>query len=334
MQSPNSIRSFRWDDLPQIVAVMNRCAQAFGRAGNITVEQIEPAWRSPYNHPEQTCFVAEAPDGGLIGFTIADLLDDPTRAVGVYNVPPEFGDIGRALIVTAADCFTRAAAQRVDAGTPLSMEWRISDQDTTAMALLEGLGYQRVRAFYTMRIALDMLEAPIEAVPLPDGFTVRPFTPDQLESVYTAKADAFLDHWGEDNTTLDEWHADIQQPGFDPSLWWIAYAGDNDQGEIAGMVLSRMAGAAQGWVDIVGVRRGWRKRGLAYALLRRCFAEFQRRGVESVLLGVDTDSSTNAVALYQRAGMHVQARQLYYQQNFTADARSDDAVAPTRTETP
>jgi mycothiol synthase len=62
----------------------------------------------------------------------------------------------------------------------------------------------------------------------------------------------------------------------------------------------------------VGVRRAWRKRGLAQALLRQCFAEYQRRGYQRVELGVDSDSPTNAVALYERAGMHVHQRVLYY----------------------
>jgi ribosomal protein S18 acetylase RimI-like enzyme len=69
-------------------------------------------------------------------------------------------------------------------------------------------------------------------------------------------------------------------------------------------------------VGIVGVRRPWRRQGLAHALLRQCFAEYQRRGWQHVDLGVDSDSSTQAVALYERAGMHVRARQLYYRREF------------------
>jgi ribosomal protein S18 acetylase RimI-like enzyme len=41
------------------------------------------------------------------------------------------------------------------------------------------------------------------------------------------------------------------------------------------------------------------------ALLRRSFAMFADRGVRRVILNVDAENSTGAVALYERAGMRV-----------------------------
>lgn len=301
-------RQFQWDDLPAVVDVMNTYALALGGNGGITLEQIEPRWRSPYNHPERDCFVSVEADGQIVGFTIADLLDAPDRAVGVYTVPPKHHAAAESLIRAAEDHFVQMAAGRTTLGTPLTMEWRVSDKDRAAITCLEAAGYQNARAFYTMRILLDET---ITAVPLPGGFTLRPFHVEMLEAVFAAKNDAFLDHWGEDNQTLEEWRADIQQPGFDPSLWWIAYADDSD--EIAGMVLSRPADTHTAWVEIVGVRQVWRNQGLASALLTQCFAEYQRRGWRQIDLNVDTGSSTHAVALYQKSGMHIRARQLYYQ---------------------
>lgn len=301
-----AIRLFTWDDLPAIANAMNTYSESLGRPGTMTVEQVEQSWRSPYNHPDRDCFVALDADNHLIGFTIADLLDDPARAIGVYNVPPTFRDVADDLIHAAENHFVSMANERVAPGTSLNMQWRVSDKDATALALLAEGGYQHVRAFYTMQITLDQ---PIDPVSLPDGFTLSPFTPDHLEALFAAKTETFRDHWGEQDQTLEEWHIDINQPEFDPSLWWIAYSGD----DIAGMVLSRATSPTSAWVDIVGVRRAWRQRGLAYTLLRQCFAEYQRRSVQNVYLGVDTGSLSNAVALYERAGMHVYARQLYYE---------------------
>lgn len=59
-----------------------------------------------------------------------------------------------------------------------------------------------------------------------------------------------------------------------------------------------------GWVDELGVRREWRKRGLGLALLYHAFGEFYRRGTHEVGLGVDAQSLTGATRLYERAGMH------------------------------
>lgn len=300
-----NLRNFQWADLPALVDLMNAYNRALGGSGTLSLDQVEPTWKSPYNHPERDCFIAFAPDGALVGFTIADLLDDPYRANGVYTVLPGHRDAGRALIAAATDHFVRFARARTPSDAPLMMQWRISDRDADVIALLEEDGAESVRAFYTMRIVFD---APIVPPPLPEGFMLRAFTPAGLEAVYIAKTEIFRDHWGEQDQTFAEWQADIAAPDFDPSLWWIAYHED----DIAGMVLSRRSGAHAGYVDIVGVCRAWRGQGIAYVLLRQCFAAFQERGCVSVSLGVDTDSSTNAVALYQRAGMVVQSRQVYY----------------------
>jgi mycothiol synthase len=296
-----TIRLFRWDDLPAVVAVMNAYSKALVGAGDRTVEQVESIWHNPYNHPDRDCFVSVAPDGHIDGFSIADLLENPSRAIGVYTVPPPNREAGQALIEAAQAHFLRMAGDRA----PLTMEWQISDQDTDGIALLEAEGYQNVRAFYTMRI---LLAEPIDAPPLPDGFTRRPFTPDQVEALYEAKTEIFRDHWGQGDMSLSEWQADIAQPDFDPTLWWVVLCGD----DIAGMLLSRPHGPEAAWVGILGVKRAYRGRGLAHALLRQCFAEYQRRGWKRVSLGVDSDSLTNAVAVYRRAGMHIYTRQLFF----------------------
>jgi mycothiol synthase len=295
------IRLFRWDDLPAVVDVMNAYSRALGSTGERTIEQVESIWRTPYNHPDRDCFVAVDAGGRITGYSIADILDDPFRAIGVYTVPPPNVEAGRALIDAAQEHFLRMAGDRA----PLIMEWHMSDKDADGIALLEAEGYQNVRTFYTMRILLD---EPIDAPPLPHGFTRRPFTPDQVEALYAAKTEIFRDHWGQGDMSLSEWQADIAQPGFDPTLWWVVLCGD----DIAGMLLSQAHGPEAAWVGILGVKRAYRGRGLAHALLRQCFAEYQRRGWKRVSLGVDSDSLTNAVAVYQRAGMHIYTRQLYF----------------------
>lgn len=302
-----NIRNFRWEDLPAIADCMNQWSEAFGHTNRVTTEQIERIWRAPYNHPDRDAFVAQQPDGGIVGYTIADFADEPHHAFGVYQVLPGHPEIGRALIQTAIDHFKALAFANRAPDVPIYMDWRISQQDTEAVALCEAQGFEQVRQFYTMRITLDPAK-PIPSVALPEGFTRKPFTADDLPAVYEAKVDIFQDHWGEAHDSLDEWRNDIEQPNFDPSLWWIAYAGD----EIAGMVLSQPFSDKLGWVGIVGVRRAWRKHGLAQALLQQCFAEYQRRGHEAVDLGVDSNSQTNAVMLYQRVGMHIRQTTLYY----------------------
>jgi mycothiol synthase len=299
------IRNFRWEDLPKLVDFMHRYAEAYEQVSGVTLEQVERVWRAPYNHPEENAFVALNQDDTVVGYTIADRLDEPNYAFGVYQVLPGHVEAGRALMNRASNYFRDIALVNSPLDVPITMDWRISEEDSDAVALCEKQGYEQVRQFYTMRISLDQL---IPTGTLPEGFTRKPFTPNDLEAVFNAKFAIFEDHWGGQYDTLDEWRHQIEQATFDPNLWWIIYA-DN---EIAGILLSQATNTEAAYINIVGVRRPWRKRGLAQTMLYQCLAEYQRRGFKEVFLGVDSNSQTNAVRLYQRVGMDIHRTILYY----------------------
>ena len=106
----------------------------------------------------------------------------------------------------------------------------------------------------------------------------------------------------------EQWSERFTRADFDPSLWFLAMDGE----QIAGVVLCAHHPDA-GWVNTVGVRRPWRKRGLAMALLLHAFGEMYRRGERKISLGVDAQSLTGATRLYERAGMHPALEAAVYQ---------------------
>jgi len=285
---------------------MNRYAAANGRTAQVTVEQIERSWRAPQNHPEDDAFVA-IENGQIIGYTIADLLDEPHYAFGVYQVMPGHQKAAQALMQATTERFQAVAFAKSAPDVEIALDWMIPQVNEEAITLCETWGFPLVRQFYKMRTVLD---EPIELRPLPAGFVRRPFEASQLETVIAAKGEAFHDHWGDQHDTLEEWQHTIEQDNFDASLWWVVYAED----QIAGVLMSYPFNERSGYVSIVGVRQAWRKRGLAQAMLIQCFAAYRERGFEDVYLDVDSNSSTNAVALYQRVGMQVHDRRLYYRQ--------------------
>jgi ribosomal protein S18 acetylase RimI-like enzyme len=58
----------------------------------------------------------------------------------------------------------------------------------------------------------------------------------------------------------------------------------------------------EGWIQALGVRRAWRKRGVATALLCQSMRAFKAAGLDYATLGVDTQNLTGALQLYERLG--------------------------------
>jgi mycothiol synthase len=177
--------------------------------------------------------------------------------------------------------------------------------NTDAAALFEALRFTYVRTFWMMQIDLrrepDLRDAPM-------GVTIRRFdAASDTQQVYEALAEAFADHWGHPFPSFEQWrHYSIEGSGsdFDAGLWFVAVDGD----EIAGVICcSARSGrdANIAVVDELGVRRGWRQRGIGLTLLLTAFREIRLRGIGRAELGVDSESPTRATHLYERAGMHV-----------------------------
>jgi len=194
------------------------------------------------------------------------------------------------------------AAEHVDV-TPKWFGSEGSDTDEGNRALLLGDGYTAARFFYDM--VAPTLEGLVEP-PMPDGIELRPATRDEYRTVWLASAEAFRDHWGEQEWTDEDWtRFDADPENADPRFWRIGWVGD----EVAGVVMTTVPaeenerhGRARVYVSQVSVRRPWRRRGLARALLAGSLVAAREAGFTSASLGVDTDSPTGATALYESLG--------------------------------
>ncbi len=86
-----------------------------------------------------------------------------------------------------------------------------------------------------------------------------------------------------------------------------------DGDEIAATVRNEANRNGGGYVGAIGVRRPWRGRGLARALLARTFNEFYERGQSRVTLGVDAQNPTGATQLYESIGMHAESEAIVFE---------------------
>lgn len=63
-----------------------------------------------------------------------------------------------------------------------------------------------------------------------------------------------------------------------------------------------MTGCTSGYTELLGVRRPWRGRGIAVALLAAVMAAYRADGTDYAELGVDTANPSGAHGLYAALG--------------------------------
>ena len=172
--------------------------------------------------------------------------------------------------------------------------------DERAHRLFVLFGMRELRRYYRMAIELDREPAPPQ---WPDGLVVSTFDEQDARAFHDALADAFSDEWNFISMPFEEWREMrlVKDPDYDPTLWFVVRDGD----EIAAVMRNEPDRSGSGFVGALGVRKPWRKRGLALALLQHAFGEFYRRGKRRVALGVDAENPTGATRLYERVVMHV-----------------------------
>lgn len=253
--------------------------------------------RTWFAHDELEVIVAEE-NGEVVGY--GDRWCEKERDRSWLDVSAHAGRGGAGAALLAE--LERRSAPDVDPGA-LSMGY-VSSVDETMRGVFEAAGYESIRASYRMSIALDTPSRP----EWPQGIAVATFRPEDEALVHGAHQESFRDHWEHKDETIEEWRKwMIGSPQFDPSLWFVARDGE----EVAGISLCTVHSSGDpehGFCRVLAVRRPWRRRGLALGLLRHSFVEMAKRGMKRASLGVDAENLTGAVALYERAGMHVERR--------------------------
>jgi mycothiol synthase len=293
-------------DYPPIVAVSLRCWAADQIDRVITVEDVARRFAHLDNcDPYRDMLFAEV-DGQVIGFVRVSW-EQETEGARIHLhrgdlLPAWRGKgIGGAMLAHAERRLRAIASEHPKDG-PRFFQAGAADTQTGKRALLEQRGYQPVRHFF------EMVRRPLEDLPqapMPAGLEVRPASREHYRIIWEAMDEAFRDHWAHSPATENDFQEWLKSPMFQPELWKVAWDGD----QVAGMVLNfidhqenQTYGRKRGYTEDISVRRPWRRRGLARALLLRSLHELRSRGMTEAALGVDTDNPTGALRLYQGLG--------------------------------
>lgn len=314
-----TLRPAAMADLPACVALFNTYSRMMYGLEEFSESDLRTEWTSPGLSIEESFRVVVSPQNEIVGYIeVWDTHSVPVHPWVWWRVHPDLDveRIGTVLLAWADERCHQAIAK---CPPEARVAYRCGSKTgyTPAENAMKNLGMQHIRYSWTMQIVFDTAPLPTS---MPDGFSIRSYQhPADLENVYQTVNDSFRDHFGfvEESLEagLERWQHWVEgDEKFDPSLWFMAI--HETSGEVAAVSLcapEALNDPLMGWVNVLGVRRPYRKNGLGLALLQHSFHELHQRGKNKVALGVDASNLTGATRLYEKAGMHVYREMALYE---------------------
>lgn len=315
-----TLRSATWSDAEAVAQLIyDSCAAGGDAIVAVSAEELRHAWQDPAFSLERDSFVIETTDGRIVGY------DEITNshAYAILNMDgnahPEYKGCGiGTTLLRAVEKRAREIMALAEPDVRITINTTLNKNDPDSIALHQNGGYQPVQYHWRMQIVLG---APPSNPTLPEGVELRPFLKGKHDVVvWQAQNEAFRDHPGSHEWTLEDWRRErFDDPEFDPTLWAVAWDGD----QVAGFSINRYR-MGIGWIRTLGVRRPWRRRGLGEALLLHSFGEYYRRGMPTIGLGVNAQNPTGATRLYQRVGMYPASEHVTYEKELRHGRNVDE----------
>jgi mycothiol synthase len=306
-----SPRAYRAADFESLFALLGAAGQQMTRTG--LMEYLD----SPMLNATRDVFVLDRPEGfGLFGVRGARITGRGDEAEPIFESRAVVsGDAPRgAFDVLLHSAIARAGEiVRQRGATSGVLQTRCDIRETATQRALESNGLHSVRELWTI------VRPTLEGVAEPrfgSTIRVRPYRLGDEAAWVAAFNDAFADHFGGwMGMSLPEWTRYVAGPTFKPDISLVAW----DEDQIAGFghfrideELNAMLGRRQGMMRYIGVRPGWRRRGLARALTRAGLRSLRAHGMQACVSGVDGTNTTGAHLLYLDEGFEVHRRESLY----------------------
>jgi len=316
-----TFRFVQREDLPAIHQMLV-CVSATDPTTFVdSLEDMSNQFVDPWSDPQKDYLLALTTDGQVAATGRVYVNPVPLReriALLLGEVHPEHR--GRGLGHSILAWMEARARQRLlefPADLPRSIRTTCRDYLADRIKLFEQHGFSPLRSWYRMRRDLSQ---PIPEEYLPSGLILGVYCPELDRALMEAFNESFSDHWGFEPITYEDWQQFIiHAASFRPELTFLALGGEGSAAQITGFSVNfvreednQRQGIAEGMINELGTRRPWRKRGIASALVCASMRAFKAAGLDYAGLGVDTESQTGALSLYERLGFTVINRSITF----------------------
>jgi len=215
-------------------------------------------------------------------------------------------------IVAWMEARTREKGEEL--GLPARLQGETRDHDIYGRAIFEHNGMSAVRYFFDMRRDLTQ---PIDEPEFPEGFKMIHSRGVQDVAAWVDMFNqSFIDHWNHHPATVESQAHWLESPKYDPERDLIAVAPDGTFAAFCFCWVDPEANERnnrlEGWIDMLGTRRGYRKIGLGRAMLLAGLLRLRAEGMTIARLGVDAENPTGALRLYELVGFVTEHTSVVY----------------------
>ncbi|HET7030275.1 MAG TPA: GNAT family N-acetyltransferase [Candidatus Limnocylindrales bacterium] len=303
-------------DYPEMNRVANRLRQSLGDAFYTTVEQLASYYETPGPRfdTDRDVAIIEAEDR-FVGYARTGI-ETRVDGIRVLEIVPFLDpEADLSLVFPAVLAILEHHARELAAADPAPgtvLETFGGDRAPEREAMIQAAGYVPIRHGYSMvRPTLDDLPD----ATLPEGLEIREVRPEHLRAIWDAGTEAFRDMWGWTEPSAADYARFLDEEAADTTLWRVAWDGDAVAGQVRSFINEEenaATGRLRGYTEAISVRRPYRRRGLARALIAASFPLLRARGMTEAALGVDTENVSGALRVYERCGYRPVSRSTTY----------------------
>lgn len=292
------------EELEQIVQLINTCRAADNLENRTSLRRVQEHLADPQFDQDRDLRLWRDRNGELVA--VAWLWRSPPQAQVVgglgFDIQPQIctDELATEIVVWAE--------QRLLIASPMPERSHVlhsgcRNSQEQRRQLLKRLGFQPERHFHRLKRTLeDVMPSPV----LPNGWTIRPVAAADAEAWVAMFNQTFIDHWNHSPMSVDEFHYYATLSDYERALDLVV---ETPEGDLASFCTSEInaernarLGCQEGYVGLLGTRRGYRRQGLAKALLLANLHQLKHRGMTTAAIGVDAQNPLGAVGLYHSIG--------------------------------
>ncbi len=292
-------------DLQPIADLLNACEAVDRLDMGTSVAELREEFESPELDLERDLRLWDDADGTLIAFGQIWIPLSGAEVDGHlwFRVRPDkrSGDLEAEIVNWGVERMREVGRER---GVPVKLRASVRSDETQQIGVLEQHGFAISRSFLRMARPLDQ---PIPEPQFPHGFTLRHLAgPQEVPAWVEMFNQSFIDHWNHHDLTVEQRLHRMKSADYKAEYDLLAVAPDGTFAAfcVCGIYPQENArtGRNEGWINLLGTRRGFRRIGLGRAMLLAGLRLLKAGGVDTAVLGVDADSLTGATRLYESVG--------------------------------